>query len=72
MIMYSIYDFVDCYAFLEWSHIRFFAESLLIDKCENDTRMFIVNLILDQWKFTKKGKGTHRKLKTYDTERYPL
>jgi len=47
MFMYSICDFVDCYTFLEWSHFRCFPEILFIDKCENDTRTFIVNLILN-------------------------
>jgi hypothetical protein len=60
MFMFSICVFMDGYTFLEWSQAG---------KCENDTRTFIINLILILTEIHKKGKGTHCWLKTNDTER---
>jgi hypothetical protein len=50
MFMCSICVFMDGYTFLEWSQAG---------KCENDTRTFIINLILILTEIHKKGKGTH-------------
>ena len=58
MFMCSVYDFMDCYKFLEWSQV------------ENNART-VFYFLFDTYlvEIHEKGEGTHCWLKTNDTEK---